>query len=495
MKYLVGIDIGTSGTKSALYDELGNLVASADAEYPMYQPANGWAEEDPRDWWEAVCKTLSQICKEADGEIVGVGLSGQMHSLVLLDENCEVIRPAILWCDQRTASQCREIEEKVGIADIVSISGNRAIPAFTASKLLWVRENEPENFARVRHILLAKDYIRYMLTGEFATERSDASGMQLLDINTGDWSEKICSALDIDMALLPKVYESSALTGGVTNEAASVTGLPEKCAVAGGAGDNAAAAIGVAVCTEGEAFTTIGTSGVVFVPTSRPVTDMDGRFNTFCAAVPGSWHVLGITQSAGLSLNWFRRNFAEDLSYRELDAECAKIPVGSEKLIYLPYLMGERTPILDTEARGVFFGLSAIHTKKHLARAVIEGVSYSLYNCLEAIIERGVKINDMALCGGGGKSPLWQSILADVYGIKIKTMVSSESAVLGAAILGGVAAGVYPSVVEACRNIVKPSSSVDFDLARHEKYMEFYSVYKKLYPALKENFAILSSVR
>ena len=493
MKYLIGIDIGTSGTKSALYDTEGRLVASADAEYPMSQPKVGWAEENPEHWWEAVCKTLSQICPIADGEIVGVGLSGQMHSLVMLDaDNC-VIRPAILWCDQRTAAECAEIEQTVGVERLVQISGNRAIPAFTASKLLWVRAHEPENYARLAHILLAKDYIRFKLTGEYATERSDASGMQLLDINTGEWSDELCTALCVDKAMLGKVYESSEQTGSVTAEAAKLTGLPVGVPVAGGAGDNAAAAVGSAVCKEGRAFTTIGTSGVVFVPTSRPVTDIDGRFNTFCAALPGSWHVLGITQAAGLSMNWYRGKLVPELSYKELDERCESIPLGSEGLIYLPYIMGERTPILDTNARGVFFGLSALHTRDHMARAVIEGVSYSLYSCLEEIKARGVEIDDMTLCGGGSKSPLWQQILSDVYGVRIKTLASSESAAFGAAILGGVAAGVYPTVEEGA-SVVRTGASVVPDVLRHCEYMKRYAIYKSLYPALKDSFAALGAL-
>ena len=316
-QYLIGIDIGTSGTKSVLFDTAGNVIASASAAYPMQTPKNGWAEQDPRDWWQATCKTLTEItAKATDGRIVGLGLSGQMHSLVLLDAATEVIRPAILWCDQRTNRECAEIEETLGKERLVEITANPALPGFTASKLMWVKKHEPDNFARTAHILLAKDYIRFQLTGVFATEVSDASGMQLLDVKNRAWSEEVTAGLGIDMSLLAKVYESPEVTGHVTAEAAAKTGLPAGLPVAGGAGDNAAAAIGTGVCRAGTAFTTIGTSGVVFAPTNTPIIDPKGRIHTFCAAVPSTWHVMGVTQAAGLSLSWFRQNMAKDLSYR-----------------------------------------------------------------------------------------------------------------------------------------------------------------------------------
>jgi len=494
-KYLIGMDIGTSGTKSVLFDTDGNIVASALAEYPMYQPENGYAEQDPEDWWEAACKTLREICPKADeGKIVGIGLSGQMHSLVLLDKDNKVIRPAILWCDQRTAAECAEIEETVGKERLVEITANPALPGFTASKIMWVKKHERENFTRCAHILLAKDYIRFKLTGEYASEVSDASGMQLLDVKKRCWSEEICEKLGIDMKLLATVYESPEITGSVTKEAALLTGLDEGIVVAGGAGDNAAAAIGTGVYKEGRAFTTIGTSGVVFAPTNQPVIDKAGRVHTFCAAVPNTWHVMGVTQAAGLSLNWFRNTAASDISYREIDEECEKLPIGAEKLIYLPYLMGERTPILDSNARGIFFGLSAMHTRFHMARAVIEGVSYSLYSCLEILREMNITVDDMALCGGGGKSMFWQQMLCDVYGIPIKTMQSNEGAALGAAILGGCAAGVYGSVAEGCDRVIKAKEPALPNKERTLEYRKIYEIYSLLYPALKESFKQLSEI-
>ena len=494
-KYLIGIDVGTSGTKCVLFDTEGNALFSHTEEYPLYQPYNGWAEQNPEDWWEASKKALSVVTKEAkDGKIAGIGLSGQMHSLVLLDKDNNVIRPAILWCDQRTSAECEDIENIIGHDRLIEITANPALPGFTASKIVWVKKNEPENFAKISHILLAKDFIRFKLTGEYATEVSDASGMQLLDVKNRCWSNEVCEKLDIKSEWLAKVYESCEVSGKVTKEASALTGLDEGTPVAGGGGDNACAAIGTGVYCDGKAFTTIGTSGVVFAHASKPIIDPKGRIHTFCAAVPGEWHVMGVTQAAGLSLNWFRGNLANDVSYADIDKECEKLPIGCDKLVYLPYLMGERTPILDSDARGVFFGLSAMHTKFHMARSVIEGVSYSLYSCLEVLDEVGIETNDMALCGGGGKSKFWHEMIADVYGKNVKTMLSNEGASLGAAILGGVAAGVYSSVADGCQKAVKEKGAISPNADKHSEYMKYYNVYKNIYPGVKDCFKALKSI-
>lgn len=383
MDYLIGIDIGTSGTKAALFDIDGNAIKSSTAEYGMSQPYNGWAEQDPQDWWNAVQKTLADIW--TDG-IVGIGLSGQMHGLVMLDENNEVIRPAIIWCDQRTAAECDEITDIIGRKRLIDITANPALTGFTASKIMWVKKHEPENYAKCRHILLPKDYIRFKLTGEFATDVSDAGGMQLLDIKNRCWSDEVAEKLGIDTDMLPKVYESTEITG-------YYKGVP----VAAGGGDNACAAVGCGIVSSGKAFTTIGTSGVVYAHTDTPIIDSDGKIHTFCAAVPGKWHVMGVTQAAGLSLKWFRENFAAELSYKEIDERANKIPIGSERLLYLPYLMGERTPHLDPFARGVFFGISAMHKREHFMRAVMEGVAFSLRDCLEVLKENSIEINEMLI--------------------------------------------------------------------------------------------------
>ena len=495
-QYLIGIDVGTSGTKSVLFDTCGNAIASATGEYPMYQPQNGWAEQNPDDWWNAAVETLRKLtAKATDGQIVGIGLSGQMHSLVMLDRDNRVIRPAILWCDGRTTEECAEIEATVGRERLIEITANPALPGFTASKIMWVKKREPENFARCAHILLAKDYIRFKLTGEYATEVSDASGMQLLNVTERRWSEEVCEKLGIPMTLLAKVYESPEVTGYITPKIAELTGLPVGIPVAGGGGDNASAAIGTGVCMAGRAFTTVGTSGVVFVHTEKPQIDPKGRIHTFCAAVPGEWHVMGVTQAAGLSLNWFRNQLAAEVSYKELDEKSAEIPLGSDKLLYLPYLMGERTPILDSNARGVFFGLSAMHTKYHMARAVMEGVSYSLRDCLEVFSETGVTVEQMMLCGGGAKSRFWGQMISDVYGLPIVTPESNEGAALGAAILGGCAAGVYSSVRAGCVQAVREGTRILPDANSSAQYASYYAIYRNLYEPLKQSFAELHRIK
>lgn len=505
MKYLIGIDLGTSGTKTVLFDEDGNTVKSCTVEYPMYQPQNGWAEQDPEDWYRASAETLKSVTEGIDTSLIaGIGISGQMHSLVLLDENNEVIRPAILWCDGRTAKECDEITERVGRERLLEITANPALTGFTASKILWVRNNEPENYARVRHILLAKDYVRFRLTGEYATDVSDASGMQLLDIANRCWSDEVLKKLDINKEYLAKVYESPEVTGHVTKEAAKLTGVPEGVPVVGGAGDNAAAAVGTGVVEEGKAFTTIGTSGVVFAHTKEMHLDPKGRVHTFCCAVPGEWHVMGVTLAAGLSLKWFRDNFCADEiaaakgmgvdPYYIMDKEAERSPIGCNKLLYMPYLMAERTPHLDPDCRGGFVGLSAMHEKRDLIRAVMEGVVYSLRDCGEVLKEMGVTSDMMAACGGGGSSPLWRSMLADTFAATVTTVTSKEGPALGAAILAGVGAGVYPSVQEGCRRVIRTKTEQAPDMANHAEYDKYYGIYKKLYPALKDTYKELAKL-
>ncbi|MCL2054922.1 MAG: xylulokinase [Oscillospiraceae bacterium] len=507
MKYAIGIDVGTSGTKTVLFDSRGEVIASATAEYPLYQPKNGYAEQEPADWWAASASTVKAVLKKSGvnpSDIAGIGLSGQMHGLVMLDESNAVIRRSIIWCDQRTAKECEEITEKVGAKRLIEITANPALTGFTASKILWVRNNEPENYARCKHILLPKDYVRFMLTGEYATEVSDASGMQLLDIPRRCWSDEILEKLDIDSSLLAKVYESPEITGYITKEAAALTGLSEGTPVVGGAGDNAAAAVGTGAVSDGKAFTTIGSSGVVFAHTSGISIDPQGRVHTFCCAVPGCWHVMGVTQGAGLSLKWFRDNFcgAEKETarlmgvdeYELMDKQAKTVPIGSNRLIYLPYLMGERTPHLDPDARGMFFGLSAVHTKKEMLRAVMEGVAFSLKDCVEICRAMGISVSDMTACGGGGASPLWRQMLADLYGCPVKTSSSKEGPALGVAILAFVGAGVYESVPAACEAIIK-SAQVQQPIEENTPvYDKYYKLYTELYPAVKEKYAVLAGL-
>lgn len=504
MQYLIGIDIGTSATKTVLFDEDCRVIASASEEYPLYQPQNGWAEQHPEDWKHAVLATLTTVLKKSGvqgSDVKGIGLSGQMHGLVMLDENNEVIRPAIIWCDQRTGKECDEIYERVGRERLIQITANPALTGFTASKILWVRNNEPENYARCKHILLPKDYIRFVLTGDFATDVSDASGMQLLDVPKRQWSEEILQKLDIDPALLAKVYESPEITGEVLPEVAAQTGLAAGTPVVGGAADNAAAAVGTGIVTDGRAFTTIGTSGVVYAHTSKVSIDPKGRVHTFCCAVPGCWLVLGCTLAAGLSLSWFRDNFCQNEvgtakgmgvgAYYLMDQEAKNVPIGANRLLYLPYLMGERSPLLDPDARGAFIGLSGIHTKRDMLRAVMEGVTYSLRDCYEVLKEMGVHIDEMMACGGGGTSPLWRQMLADVYNCQVNT-VQSEGPALGVAILAGVGAGLFPSVPEACARFLGKDKTCEPIAENVPQYEHFYKIYSKLYGDLKDSFHLLA---
>lgn len=507
MAYLIGVDLGTSGTKTVIFDEAGTPLASKTVEYPLYQPQNGWAEQDPLDWWNASVEGMKAVIAKSGvkkEDIKGIGISGQMHGLVMLDRDGNVLRRSIIWCDQRTAKECEEITDKVGAKKLIDITANPALTGFTASKILWVRNNEPETYAKCAHILLPKDYVRYMLTGEFATEVSDASGMQLLDVPHRQWSDELLGKLGIDKALLAKVYESPEVTGKVTAKAADLCGLKEGTPVVGGAGDNAAAAVGTGTVVDGRAFTTIGTSGVVFAHTSKLSIDPAGRVHTFCCAVPGAWHVMGVTQAAGLSLKWFRDNFCNEEiltaagmgkdPYFLMDKEAERIPIGCDKLLYLPYLMGERTPHLDPDCRGVFFGLSAMHTKQHLLRAVMEGVTYSQRDSMEVLRGMGVKTDTMLACGGGGSSPLWRQMLADVYGCPVTTVASKEGPALGVAILAGVGTGVWSSVPQACDAVIKTNPPQNPIAENSAEYEKFYKLYTQIYPALKASYKNLAAL-
>lgn len=504
-KYLVGIDLGTSGTKTVLFRQDGCVVCSATEEYPMMQPQNGWAEQEPIDWWDAAVSTLSTIVKQSGidpKDIAGLGISGQMHGLVMLDENGDVLRPSIIWCDQRTGAECEEITRLVGAERLIEITANPALTGFTAGKILWVRKHEPEIYAKCHHILLPKDYLRYKLTGDFATEVSDASGMQLLDVPKRQWSAEVLEKLNIDPAMLGKVYESCEITGVISKAAAALTGLAPGTPVVGGAGDNAAAAVGTGVVADGRAFSTIGTSGVVFAHTDKLSIDPKGRVHTFCCAVPGAWHVMGVTQAAGLSLKWFRDTFCEPEiavsrnfhcdPYEIMTAEAAHSPIGANRLYYLPYLMGERTPHLDPDCRGVFFGLSAMHQKSDLIRAVLEGVTYSLNDCMNVLGEMGVKPESLLACGGGGRSEVWRQMQADVFNCPVSTLQGGEGPALGVAILAGVGAGLYPSVKAACDSMIHVGETQNPLPENVTAYAGKYQVYRSLYPDMKDAFKRLS---
>lgn len=507
MNYLIGIDVGTSATKTVLFDEKGQVIASSSCEYPLYQPQNGWAEQRPEDWRDAVLKTLGDVVRMADAEkedIKGIGISGQMHGLVMLDEAGEVIRPSIIWCDQRTGAEVEDMLQMMPKERWIEITANPPLTGWTAAKILWVKKHEPEHYGRCRHILLPKDYIRYILTGEFATEVSDASGMQLLDVPKRAWSDEVLQLLDIDKAMLGTMYESWEVTGHLLPEVAEKTGLSIDTKVVGGAGDNAAAAVGTGVVKNGTAFTTIGTSGVVFAHSDEVTIDPKGRVHTCCCAVPGAWHVMGVTQAAGLSLKWFKDNFCQDYSqeaeaqgvdvYDLINKDIQEIPAGSDKLLYLPYLMGERTPHLDPDCRGMFFGLSAIHTKAHLLRAVMEGVSYSLADCNDILQEMGIQVEQMMACGGGGKSPVWRQMLSDMYDCQVKTVCQTEGPALGVAILAGVGCGIYESVEAACEALISEDCSTSPNSERIDTYRQYHQLYKELYEDVKQSYKKLASL-
>ena len=499
MRYLLGLDIGTSGTKTALFDENGNTIKTATYGYELFQPKVGWAEQNPEDWWKACVEGIKDVIKNSGvscNDINGIGLSGHMHGLVLVDENNQVIRNSIIWCDQRTEKECEYITEKIGRERLISITGNPAMTGFTLSKLLWVRNNEPENYKKIKKILLPKDYIRFRLTNVFATEVSDASGMQMLDINSRDWSTELLNELEIDKNILAPVYESVVVSGHVTKETAEITGLAEGTAVVGGAGDQAAGAIGNGIVSEGIISTVIGSSGVVFASTDTPRFDKGGRVHTLCHAVPGKWHVMGVTQGAGLSFKWFKETFCqkeiEDCKenklniYDVLTAKAAQSKPGANGVIYLPYLMGERTPHLDPNVKGGFLGVSLINNHDDFIRSILEGVSFSLKNCLDIIEDMNVNIHDIRVSGGGAESEVWRQILSDIFGYSLTTVKASEGPALGVAILAAVGTGIYPSVEDACNKIIKGQDKVTPNKDTHEEYMKVYKVYNSLYPKIKD---------
>jgi xylulokinase len=506
MKYIIGIDVGTSGTKTVLFDQYGAIIASALHGYDLIQPKNGWAEQDPQDWWRATVLGIREVLNKSridPKDIAGIGLSGQMHGLVMLDASKNLLRNSIIWCDGRSDGQAREIAQKCG-NKIIEITANPAMPAFTAAKLLWVRENEPDVYRKCSHILLPKDYIRFKLTGVLATEVSDASGMQFLDVPKRTWSGELCEMLEIDAKILPEVFESSYISGVISYEAAQETGLAVGTPVAGGAGDQAASAIGNGIIDKGRISDTLGSSGVVFAHTEQPLIDILGRVHTFCHAVEGKWHVMGVTQGAGLSLKWLKDNFyqAEIREAKEKNIEiydlimeqAQDIKIGADNLIFLPYLMGERTPHLDTAARGVFFGISNIHTKAHFARAVIEGVTYSQRDCLNILIEMGIQPEYIVAGGGGAKSPYWRQMLADNFRYDVYTLQQDAGGCLGVAILAGVGAGLYKDVKSACDSIIKLEDKKTPNFEASEKYDKYYEIYKSLYGDLKNRFKALSEV-
>jgi xylulokinase len=492
---LLGIDVGTGGTRAVLVDSDGRVRSAATAEHaPMSSPQIGWAEQSPEDWWRASCQAIRECLEKSStpaSDIAAIGLTGQMHGLVLLDARDQVVRPALLWCDQRTNEECREITQRVGAQRLIELTANPALTGFTLPKIWWVRRHEPQLWARVRSLMLPKDYVRFRLTGSRATDVADASGTLMFDVVHRRWSKAMLEISQLDKALLPRVLESQEISGEVNEEGARLCGLRVEIPVAAGAGDQAAGAVGMGIVKPGAVSATIGTSGVVFAATSKPVLEPGGRIHTFCHAVPDRWHVMGVTQGAGLSLRWFRDQFGAGKDdgrdpYERLAEEAAKTPPGAEGLLWAPYLMGERTPHLDPNARGALVGITAQHTRAHVIRAILEGVAFSLRDSLTLFQEIGVPIESIRLGGGGARSPLWQQIQADVYGMPVEVLEADEGAAYGAALLAGVGIGHWASVDVACETAVRVAKRVQHDPKTVTRMNSQYAEYRKLYPALRD---------
>lgn len=496
--YWLGIDIGTGGSRALLIDEKGRVAhacTAAHEEMRMEKPL--WAEQRPENWWDAAQEAIRGVLKLAGAsgdQVRGVGLSGQMHGLTLLDAADQPIRPALIWCDQRSQAQVDAINAKVGKAEVLAAIANPVLTGFTLPKLLWVRDNEPRNYERVKKVLLPKDYVRFHLTGEYASEVSDASGTALFDVVHRRWSTDLAGKLEIDRTILPYVYESPDVSGRISERAAAATGLKPGTPVVGGAGDQAASAVGNGIVDPGIVSCTIGTSGVVFAHTAKPSYDPEGRVHTFCHAVPGAWHVMGVTQGAGLSLQWFRNQMAPGASYDQLTTEAATAGTGSQGLIWLPYLMGERTPHLDASARGGWIGLTAKHTRADLIRSVLEGVCYSQKDCLDIIEEMGVHVQSVRLSGGGAKSPFWRQMFADVFAKPVVTLETQEGSAYGAALLAMVGTGAFNSVPEACRATVRETERLESRSYEAQFYARSHQVYKALYPTLKPIYRMIQKL-
>jgi xylulokinase len=470
----VGLDVGTTGVKAVAVSPDGTVVARADHSYPLSTPHPGWSEQDPDDWWRAAEAALAKVSVGAD--VAGIGLSGQMHGLVALDAAGRVLRPAILWNDQRTGDECAEIEAVIGVDRLIELTGNRALAGFTAPKILWLRRHEPAAFARIARICLPKDYVRLRLTGEWATDVADASGTLLLDVAGRRWSEEVLAALDIPFSWLPPALESSETSGWYGS-------IP----VAAGAGDCAAAALGVGIDRSGPLSIVLGTSGVVFasLPDYRP--EPAGRLHTFCHAVPGMWHAMGVMLSAAGSLQWFRDRLAPEVSFDDLVAEAGGWAAGADGLVFLPYLAGERTPHADPNARGAFVGLSLHHDRGTLVRAVLEGVAFGLRDSLELLRGLGVEVSHARVSGGGSRGDVWLGIVASVLGIPLETTAEEEGSAYGAALLGGVAGGMFGNVHEAAAECVKVERRIEPDAAEADQYEQLYERYRALYPAIHDD--------
>ena len=485
---LLGVDVGTGGTRAILVDHGGRVVASAASEHrAIHSEHIGWAEQDPDDWWRASQEAIRSVLNSGATEVADVeaiGLTGQMHGCVMLDENGVVLRPALIWCDQRTQAEGDWLTEKIGFDRLIQLVANPALPNFTLTKLLWVKKHQPEIFSRIRHVLCPKDYVRFRLTGEYAIDMQEASGTLLLDVTNRRWSEEVAEAAGVPLSWLPRLFEGPEICARISAAGASATGLKVGTPVAVGAGDQGAGAVGMGVLAPGTVSATIGTSGVVFAATDAPTKDPKGRLHTFCHAAPGLWHVMGVTNGAGLSLRYFRDTFSPGVSYDDLSALAAYVPAGSDGLLWAPYLFGERTPHLDAQARAAFIGITASHTRAHFIRAVLEGVAMSLRDSFTLFADLKIPVDRIVLGGGGARGPLWRQIQADVYGQPVQILEAEEGGAFGAALLAGTGVGVWTSVQAACDATVRVASIVE---PRNAAAMDkAYGQYRRIYPALRE---------
>jgi xylulokinase len=477
------MDVGTGGTRAVLVDEKGQLVASASSEHqPFRTPHPGWAEQDPEDWWRAAQESIRAVLAAVPGvRVDAAGLTGQMHGAVMLDKDGKVLRPSLIWCDVRTEPQCEWLHKVIGRERLIELTANPALPNFTLTKLLWVKEHEPEIFAKIEHILCPKDYVRFRLTGTYAMDVQEASGTLLLDVAHRRWSKEVAKIAGIPERWLPELFESAK----ISDESAKLTGLKAGTPVAAGAGDQGAGAVGMGILEPGSVSATIGTSGVVFAATAAPTKDPQGRLHTFCHAVPGRWHVMGVTQAAGLSLRWLRETLAPDQTYDDLTAAASKIPAGSDGLLWTPYLFGERTPHLDPTATAAFVGITSTTTRAHFTRAVLEGVAYSLKDTFSLFAELGIPVKGVRLGGGGARGPLWREIQANIYGYACERLTAEEGGAFGAALMAGVGAKHWPDLEAACAAGITVAETIQPNPAAVRRYAEGYAGYRRVYPALK----------
>lgn len=492
MATLIGVDVGTTGVRAVAVGERGELLASETASYPLSMPRPLWSEQDPERWWEGTREVLRRVAARVDG-VVALGLTGQMHGSVFLDREDRVIRPALLWNDQRTGAQCDEITRRVGAARLLEIAGNPALTGFQAPKILWLRDEEPESYGRLARVLLPKDYIRFRLTGELGTDVSDASGTLLLDVRRRIWSSELLEALELSRDLLPPVFEGPEITGTVSDRLADELGLPRRLPVAAGGGDNAAAAVGIGVVEQGLASSSIGTSGVLFVHTADFAPDGSGRIHAFGHAVTGAYHVMGVTLAAGASLAWWRGIAGDGADYSDLADAAARAPLGAEGLLFLPYLSGERSPLLDPHARGAFVGLTARHQRAHLTRAVMEGVVFSLRDCFEVVRDLGVPVAEVRAIGGGARHPLWLQLQADIYGVPVTRVAVDEGPAYGAALLAGIGSKTLGGFAEAAR-LIRTLGVVEPDGRRRRRYDELFALYREIYRPLSPHMRRLSEI-